>query len=60
MPLQVRQQATRQAVEQRQQPRPVGFLAESAGRRLFEVMGLVDDEVVVLGQEASSHLGIGQ
>jgi hypothetical protein len=50
----------RQTFEQRDQAGTVDLLAQTARRGFFEVMGLVDDQVVVLRQQAATDLGVGE
>ena len=51
----VLQEAARQPLQQGDHARPVDLLAQSAGRRLLEVVRLVDDQVVILGQQAAAY-----
>ena len=37
---------------------PVDLLAQPARRGVLEVMGFIDDQVVVFGQQATSDLGV--
>jgi hypothetical protein len=52
--------ASSQPLEQCLQPWPVDLLSQSARGGVFQVMGFVNDEVVELGQQATSDLGVGQ
>ncbi len=47
-----------QTLEEREQAGPVHLLAQTSGRRFFEMVGLVDDEVVELRQQPASHLRV--
>jgi hypothetical protein len=49
-----------QTLEQSDQARAIDLLAQAARRRLLEVMGLVDHEVVELWQQSAPYLGIGE
>src|SRR6266852_1515213 len=61
--LQLRQQAIPslgQALEQREQPWAVHLLAQPARRRLFEVVRLIDHQVIELWKQATPDLGVGE
>ena len=49
-----------QTFEQREQARAVHLLAQTSRRRLFEVVGLVDHEVVEVREQAAPDLGVGE
>ncbi len=50
----------RQAVEQRLESRSVDLLSQALGGGIFEVMRLVDHEVVEVRQQAASDLRVGE
>src|SRR5947207_48837 len=49
-----------QAFEEGHESRTVHLLPESPGRRLFQVMRLVDDQMVVLRKQAAADLDVGE
>ena len=49
-----------EAVQERLEPWPIDLLAQSLRGRLLQVMGLIDDQVVVVGKQPASHLGISE
>src|SRR5206468_9582963 len=51
---------TDQAFEEGHESRTIHLLPKSSGRRLFQVMRLVDDQVVVLRKQAAADLDVGQ
>ena len=58
--LQVAEQAMPQSLEQSEQSGPVDLLTQAPCRGVFEVVRLIDDQVVVLRQQATPHLGVRQ
>ncbi len=61
LPLQLAQQTSRRrgkALQQCQQARAVDLLPQPACRRFFQVVRLVDHQVIEIGQQPTPHLGI--
>ena len=47
-------------LEERQQAGSVDLLSQAPRRRFFEVMGFIDDQVVVLRQQSAANLRVGK
>src|SRR5437660_4924296 len=58
--LQVSKQPVPESLEESEQTGTVDLLTQAARRGDFQVMRLVDDQVVVLGQQTTTHLSVGQ
>ncbi len=52
--------STRKAFQQSLQAGAVDLLPQAARGRVLQVMGFVDHQMVVLGQQAAADLGIGE
>ena len=60
LPLQLVEQAMPEPLQQRDQARAVDLLPQAPRRRVLQVVCLVDDQVVVLGQETSAEISVSE